>query len=335
MAGYNTIRGLRVKYLSADPANPEAGQVWYNSTTGNLRVDGIALASSWAAGGNLGTGRNGMGASGVQTASITYGGQTAPGNASKSLTETYNGTSWTEVGDLGTARYLGAPSMLGTQTATLYAGGSRQAPDVSNYNNTEVYDGSSWSEVNNLNTGRTKVAGAGTSTSALAVAGQVSPPGVANVEEWNGTSWSEETDIPAANRAMSGAGSQTAALIVCGQNPTNGTTLEYDGSSWTAGGTISRSTKTTLVGIGGNQNDAVIFGGNEPASPYPVLTESYDGSSWTAQATMATGRQRMAEGGGTGSAALGSGGYQNGNAAFAGTEEFTGALTVTKNLSVS
>ena len=48
MAGYNTIRGLRVKYLSADPANPEAGQVWYNSTTGNLRVDGIALAASWA-----------------------------------------------------------------------------------------------------------------------------------------------------------------------------------------------------------------------------------------------------------------------------------------------
>ena len=49
MAGYNTIHGLKVKYLSADPANPEDGQVWYNSSTGNLRVDGIALASSWAA----------------------------------------------------------------------------------------------------------------------------------------------------------------------------------------------------------------------------------------------------------------------------------------------
>ena len=334
MAGYNTIHGLRVKYLSADPANPEDGQVWYNSSTGNLRVDGIALASSWAAGGNLGTGRNGMGAAGVQTASITYGGQIAPGNASKNETETYNGTSWTEVNNLGTARYMGAPSMLGTQTATLYAGGARQAPDVNAYAFTEVYNGSSWSEVANLNTGRDKVAGAGTSTSALAVGGQ-SPPVVANVEEWNGSSWSEETDIPAANRSQVGAGSQTAALIVCGQNPTNGTTLEYDGSSWTAGGTISRSTKTTFVGIGGNQTDATIFGGNEPASPYPNLTESYDGSSWTAQATMATGRQRMAQGGGTGSAALGSGGYANGNAAFAGVEEFTGAGTQIKNLSTS
>ena len=30
MAGYNEIRGLRVKYLSADPSNAEDGQVWYN-----------------------------------------------------------------------------------------------------------------------------------------------------------------------------------------------------------------------------------------------------------------------------------------------------------------
>ena len=151
--------------------------------------------------GNLGTGRNGMGAAGVQTASITYGGQIAPGNASKNETETYNGTSWTEVNNLGTARYMGAPSMLGTQTATLYAGGARQAPDANAYAFTEVYNGSSWSEVANLNTGRDKVAGAGTSTSALAVGGQ-SPPVVANVEEWNGSSWSEETDIPAANRSQ-------------------------------------------------------------------------------------------------------------------------------------
>ena len=70
MAGYNTIRGLRVKYLSADPANPEDGQVWYNAGTGNLRVDGIAIAASWASGGNLNQGRSGMASAqaGTQTA---------------------------------------------------------------------------------------------------------------------------------------------------------------------------------------------------------------------------------------------------------------------------
>jgi hypothetical protein len=48
MAGYNEIKGLRVKYLSADPSNAENGQVWYNSTSGNLRVQGIGfLFNSW------------------------------------------------------------------------------------------------------------------------------------------------------------------------------------------------------------------------------------------------------------------------------------------------
>jgi hypothetical protein len=47
MAGYNEIRGLRVKYLSADPSNAENGQVWYNSTSGNLRVQGIGV-EAWA-----------------------------------------------------------------------------------------------------------------------------------------------------------------------------------------------------------------------------------------------------------------------------------------------
>jgi hypothetical protein len=54
MAGYNELRGLRVKYLSADPANPEDGQVWYNSTTGNLRVQGIGVGA-WSSGSSLAT----------------------------------------------------------------------------------------------------------------------------------------------------------------------------------------------------------------------------------------------------------------------------------------
>ena len=52
MARYNEIRGLEVKYLSADPSNPEDGQVWYNSTTGTLRAGGILVPASWASGGS-------------------------------------------------------------------------------------------------------------------------------------------------------------------------------------------------------------------------------------------------------------------------------------------
>ena len=94
MAGYNTIRGLRVKYLSADPSNPEDGQVWYNSTTGNLRVDGILGTASWAAGGVMGTPvRSGVQA-GTQTAALQAGGFTDPSTKYIATTQEYNGSSW-------------------------------------------------------------------------------------------------------------------------------------------------------------------------------------------------------------------------------------------------
>ena len=138
MAGYNTIRGLRVKYLSADPANAENGQVWYNSTTGNLRVDGIAGASSWASGGNLGSGRQSLTAAvtSTQTAGLVFGGNPAP---LRTATEEYGGTSWTAGGAMSNARYQGGGA--GTQTAGLVFGGYSPPPVLTA---TEEYDGSSW-----------------------------------------------------------------------------------------------------------------------------------------------------------------------------------------------
>ena len=89
MAGYNTIRGLRVKYLSADPAASEDGQVWYNSTTGNLRVDGMVLAASWASGAALNTARQATSAAGNMSAMFASGGGQEPAVA---LNEEYNGS---------------------------------------------------------------------------------------------------------------------------------------------------------------------------------------------------------------------------------------------------
>ena len=103
MAGYNTIRGLRVKYLSADPANSENGQVWYNSTTGNLRVDGIGLAGSWASSTAIPTGNQRMGAAGTSnSASLLLGGDNVSDVAQTSTFEG-NSSSWTSGGALGTA----------------------------------------------------------------------------------------------------------------------------------------------------------------------------------------------------------------------------------------
>ena len=58
-------------------------------------------------------------------------------------------SSWTETGDLGTAR--GYPGCSGIATAALAFGG---ALDPGTTANTEQFNGSSWTELNNLNASR-------------------------------------------------------------------------------------------------------------------------------------------------------------------------------------
>ena len=79
-------------------------------------------------------------------------------------------------------------------------------------------------------------------------------------------------------------------------------TEEYDGSSWSAGGSMINA-KPRLAGAG-TQNAAVGFGGM-----YPIVscTEEYNGTSWSAGNALITGR-----------AALGGAGTQDAGLAFGG-----------------
>ena len=82
-------------------------------------------------------------------------------------TETWNGTAWTEVGDLNLARYnvVGA----GIQTAGLAFGGLiGPGPQTAD---TEEWDGSSWTEVADLPAATSRTSGIGTSTLALQATG--------------------------------------------------------------------------------------------------------------------------------------------------------------------
>ena len=129
-------------------------------------------------------------------------------------TEEYDGSTWTEGGDVNTGRY--ALGGAGTQTAALAFGGVG-SPPVGYTGSTEEYDGSSWT-VNKtpyfLNQARSNMAGAGTQTAAWA-AGGYADPGTnyyANAENYNGTSW---TAIPALNTArQSGRGGGTTNCFV-------------------------------------------------------------------------------------------------------------------------
>ena len=94
-------------------------------------------------------------------------------------TELWNGSSWTEVNNLNTARqdFDG----VGTSTATIAFGGLVPSPAVSAL--TEDWDGISWVEVADLSTARRSLAGAGTATAGLCVGG--TPPVSAATEEWS------------------------------------------------------------------------------------------------------------------------------------------------------
>ena len=88
MTDFRTIKGINLKSLAVDP------------------LDSGALNGTWAAGGNLNTGRQEMTGSGAsQNSALAFGGDNGPGVVA--LTEAYNGSAWTEVADLTTPRQEG------------------------------------------------------------------------------------------------------------------------------------------------------------------------------------------------------------------------------------
>ena len=127
MANYRAIKGLHIQSVSSDNAVTQAGDIWYNSTTGKLRV--VKAVGAWASGGNLNSGRRSLNSCGTQTAGLTAGGYIT---ATSALSEEYNGSAWTEGNDLNTARHYSG--MTGTQTAGLVSGGQGAVPPPDNLN---------------------------------------------------------------------------------------------------------------------------------------------------------------------------------------------------------
>jgi hypothetical protein len=325
--------------VSASPST--AGQLFYNSTSGTLK--GISLgAAAWASGGTANTVAYNLGGAGTKTAALAMGGANSTGTGSLTSTEEYDGSSWTSVTALpGATSYTGG---CGTQTAALLAGGGNIPTYAST--TTREYDGSTWTSGGNLNTatGSTNEI-IGIQTAALICGGDrvpATPRSIANVEEYNGSAWTAVTALPAARQYQGNAGIQTAGLVWSGYidaNPATPntlytSTLEYDGSSWTSGGTVPISMKSP--GGSGTQTDAISFGGNPGSTPTNITTVlNYDGTTWAVNpASLVSGRQHMASSSsGPSSAAFAAKGVTT--AVTATMEEFTSAQYVAKTLTTS
>jgi len=260
MTDFKAIKGFNVKSLATDP------------------LDSGAPNGVWSAGGNLNTGRQEMTGSGAsQDSALAFGGDNGPGVVA--LTEAYNGTGWTEVADLNTARSLLGGT--GLQGASLGIGGGTV--------NTELWNGSGWTEVNNLNTSKSNNSCAGITTAAISVGG--GPDQQTQVELWDGTSWTETTEVNSAKNASASSGTSTAT-ISAGGSPSGAVALTeiWNGSAWTEVADLNTA-RFQLNGFG-LTTAALVFGGNTDTA-MTANTEAWDGSAWAEVANFATATQTM------------------------------------------
>ena len=187
------------------------------------------------------------------------------------------GAVWASGGDLNAVK--AGMGGAGIQTANLSMGGIVTNAPAAGTANTESYNGTSWTEVNNLNNDREVTNGVGLYTAALCMGND--PPYSAAVESWDGTNWTNGTNLPAPRGYGAAFGTQTAAIYTGGytdgDSSVSGSTLYWNGSSWTETGDLNTTRAFLSSSTNGTYTAAVVFGG--PSSE--TKTESWNGSTWT------------------------------------------------------
>lgn len=292
----------------------------YQSSSEEFNVSAnIITSASWSSGGSLNSARRGSGSGGIKTAAYYAGGIES---AASAKTETYDGTSFSEVNDLGTARY-GLDTNMGTLTAGLVAGGRGGG---TTYGNTEEWDGTNWSEQTDLSTARRYTGGFGTQTAGVVFGGRTAPNAKTTAtEEYNGSSWTTGGAMNTTREYASGCGVETAGLTLAGSPGTITDVEHYNGTAWSEQSAAFPGQRS-IFGISGAQTNALIFGG-EPPSSGTATAFVYDGTSFATSPSMGTARSSVGSPGpaGTSTSAIAIGGYTSTNVTT--TEEFTGETT--------
>jgi len=154
-----------------------------------------------------------------------------------------------------------------------------------------------WATGGSLNNSLEDMGGnVGTQTAALVVAGYNPPTAASNLtEEYDGTSWTSGGTQPNSYFRRTSTGTQTAALGWGGYTPTgptvptryNSGSNEYDGTSWTTGGSFPVGIQ--FAGGAGSQTAALSVAGNSAATSHQDLVAKYDGTSWTTSTSVPQG----------------------------------------------
>ena len=321
MSTYREIHGKAIKTVAANPTDDTAeGQIWFNSTDDTFKS--IVGVEAFTSSSPLSTGRFSSAGAGSQTASLIAGGYST---AATNITEEYNGSGWAAGGNLNTARYyIGG---AGTQTSALAMSG-RNPPVGWALTNTEKYDGSAWTNSTASPTALNQVTTTGTQTAGL-LWGGVPSPGAAHVSttyEFDGSSWASGGALPAGLKVAGAFGTQTAAMSAGNET---GSTLYYDGSSWSdqsATVPYSGADYWNYGGTSGTQTAGILMGGGPGAV---TTTAKWDGSTWSSSPAMATARLTGPMGPiGTSTAGLIASGAAPGPVYTTQAEEFNSSINV-------
>ena len=240
------------------------------------------------------TNHNGMGGRALTPASPDeYTGQIWYNETTGKFRSVVAGGAWSSSG-----AYIGNQSYtagFGTQLAGVLAGGDTGSGPPVCTNISAEYNGSGWATTGSLNTARRGLSAAGSSSQTAGVVfggsdGSV-PTQYAKTEEYNGTAWTNVTDMPANRNNFAGLGIQTAA-VAFGAGPGPGvTSVEYDGTNWTAGGDLNVARASTSSGAGTLTAGLAAGGGPNPAVNGAV--EHYNGTAWTAVTALPGVREKL------------------------------------------
>jgi len=307
----------------ASALSTEGGNAPYGATTEEYNLSIYSpIAATWASGGNLSTARYGsVGAGTSQDAALVAAGTQAPAYTGQNATEEYNGSTWgaggnyplsgsgqrgcgsltaalgttptsTNTYDGSTWTNLGAPSNLNTPRAATWLVGSSTAGLIwggnsgpTRYNVTEEWDGSAWTtSPGTLSDSVSGTTGFGIQTAAIRVAGDLGPSNSTNVDSYNGTTWTASTAYPIAIKDSFGTGTQTDGLVASGAGGPGGTDVvttvvsAWNGSSWSTTATMGTSRRDNTGGsTSGPATAAVQAGGNNPPTTSIANTEEFTG----------------------------------------------------------
>ena len=302
--------------VRSDDPSASAGVVWFNTTSGVLKV--YRNVGAWSSGGNLNTGRAGLsGSNGTQSACFIAGGDTSGGRTLNS--ETYNGSSWTSRGDL-TGSGRSNVGHFGTSTAGAVAGGWTGSIQTL----TNEFNGASWTDVSAaLGTGSFSHGACGTQTAALSRVGGYDDVSIYRTcEEYDGTSHSASADLAGDTYAANTCGTSSSAIRAGGHVGGVVATCEtFNGTSWSSSSALAQARRQSGT-FGASNSDATVTAGWSGSADLDS-TESWNGSSWASGDTLAAARRQSSGSGSSSGTGLVAGGTSNTNT----TEEFSDAVT--------